>query len=238
MTIFQWAACSDPTPMLEFLRGRASDRKLWLFAVACCRRIGHLVKERRCWEALEAAEQCADGVIGLEELKAAHSAAHRGKPLFADASWAAAWAAAPLASQAAEESSLQAAQTVARIASENPQQLAWAAVRTGACDDEQIAAWARFEAAMEEASAVEREAQAGLLRELIGNPFLPVNGTASFPHTVVELAESLYAGADCAFALHDALLEAGEEALAGHFADPAQWHPKGCWAVDRILGKS
>jgi hypothetical protein len=28
----EWLACTDPTPMLEYLRGNASDRRLRLFA--------------------------------------------------------------------------------------------------------------------------------------------------------------------------------------------------------------
>jgi hypothetical protein len=52
----------------------------------------------------------------------------------------------------------------------------------------------------------------------------------------VQLAESLYAGQDCSFALHDALLEAGHAELAEHFREETS-HPKGCWVVDLILGK-
>jgi hypothetical protein len=43
-------------------------------------------------------------------------------------------------------------------------------------------------------------------------------------------------GADATFALHDALLEAGHPDLAAHF-QAEQWHPKGCWVVDLLLGR-
>jgi hypothetical protein len=58
----------------------------------------------------------------------------------------------------------------------------------------------------------------------------------SWPSTVVQFAGSLYAGQDCAFALHDALLEAGHAELAEHFREEKS-HPKGWWVVDMILGK-
>jgi len=82
-----------------------------------------------------------------------------------------------------------------------------------------------------------RGAFAQLLRHVIGNPFRPHPASpSSWPSPVVKLAEAMYAGEDCSFALHDALLEAGHPELAEHFAKE-HWHPKGCWVVDMILGR-
>jgi hypothetical protein len=75
-----------------------------------------------------------------------------------------------------------------------------------------------------------------LFRHLIGNPFKPYPALAQWPSTVVQLAEALYNGEDCSFAVHDALLEAGHAELAEHFRQE-QWHPKGCFALDLILDK-
>jgi hypothetical protein len=69
MTEQEWLACNDPHPMLAFLRGKASDRKLRLFAVACHRRIWHLVSDQADGrKTLEFAERFADGLATTNEL--------------------------------------------------------------------------------------------------------------------------------------------------------------------------
>src|SRR5262249_41123961 len=83
--------------------------------------------------------------------------------------------------------------------------------------------------------SIEREEQAGLLCHIIGDPFHPVALPSSWPATVLQLAESVYQGQPAHFALVDALLEASQPELAEHFRSPV--HPKGCWVLDRILGK-
>ena len=65
MTEAEWLACTDPEPMLAFLRGKVRDRKLRLFAVACCQQLMPWNTNRRVQEALARAERYADG--GLAE---------------------------------------------------------------------------------------------------------------------------------------------------------------------------
>src|SRR5262245_48126317 len=66
MTEDEWLTATDLMPMLEFLRGKASDRKLRLFAVACCRRIWHLMRDGRNRNAVEHSERVADGMATQE----------------------------------------------------------------------------------------------------------------------------------------------------------------------------
>jgi hypothetical protein len=69
-----WLKCDDPKGMLAFL-GRASHRKLRLFAVACCRSIWGLFTEQRSRAAVEVAERYADGLASADELRQAEEAA-------------------------------------------------------------------------------------------------------------------------------------------------------------------
>jgi hypothetical protein len=72
MTEPEWAECRDPGPMLAFLRqrGTASERKLRLFAVACVRRVAHLIPDAAGHKALVVAERYADRLVTERALHA------------------------------------------------------------------------------------------------------------------------------------------------------------------------
>jgi hypothetical protein len=66
MTEDEWIACDHPEPMLEFLRGKASDRKLRVLVVACARRIWNLMPAPS-RTAIEVLELYADGAVTTAE---------------------------------------------------------------------------------------------------------------------------------------------------------------------------
>ena len=68
MTAAEWLECTEPTKMLAFLRGKASGRKLRLFAVACCRDIWELISSEPSRNAVKANEEYADGLIRRKDL--------------------------------------------------------------------------------------------------------------------------------------------------------------------------
>jgi hypothetical protein len=61
-------------PMLQFLQGKASDRKLRLFAAACARRAWPLIADQQLRRAVEVAEQLADALADFSQLRAALNA--------------------------------------------------------------------------------------------------------------------------------------------------------------------
>jgi len=72
MTESEWLASVDPQAMLLYVLPWASERKLRLFACACCRRIWGLMKAERARYAVETSERYADGEASLKQLKAAY----------------------------------------------------------------------------------------------------------------------------------------------------------------------
>lgn len=235
MTAPEWAVCADPTAMLTFLEGRIGERQLRRFACACCREVWQLIGVAECRQAVETAERFADGLADAAELKADAKLADAAMPLFADSNWAAAWTAVASAFDAAVEGSHQAASAAAYVTAKPAEARAKAACRSGAPEEVCNEAYAQFESVRDADFLAHRRRQADLLREIVGDPFT-TPPTGDWASTVCQLAEALHAGEDCAFALHDALLDMGRSDLDEHF-QPGGEHPRGCWAVELIRGE-
>ncbi len=72
MTEMEWLECANPQPMLDFLLDKASDRKLRLFGVACCRGIWDRIDRASMLKAVLKAEEFADGRVPLRTLEVVH----------------------------------------------------------------------------------------------------------------------------------------------------------------------
>src|ERR1700722_8175553 len=70
MTEAEWLTCTDPEVMLEFLRGKASERKLRLFACACCRElpVQRRLQNRNSRLLIEVAERFLDDLTSWQDV--------------------------------------------------------------------------------------------------------------------------------------------------------------------------
>jgi hypothetical protein len=236
MTEVDWLACTEPHAMLEYLKGRASERKLGLFGVACCRRLGHLLTDAQSREAVDLAERFADGLATHAQLDVGMDAAfdvfHEVKLPF-DEPWDPRAAYNPAADVASAVFHLRAtgadgAEWVAAFASSGLAYLA------GSYDDP---AW-------DAARQAERARQCGLLRDLFGNPFRSIRLEPGWLRhdggAVLQAARAIYEGSrfDELPQLGDLLERAGcsDDEILGHCRRPGD-HIRGCWVVDLLLGK-
>ena len=259
MTEEQWLASTYPSAMLEHLRSYVPsfcpDRKLRLFACACCRQVWHLLTDdspcpdcnghggndpdalntwdcrtcnktgriNRSRRAVEVAERFADGLATIREFGEAYA--------MANAAFR----------QACANPHIPGSTFDMELAYKTCAEIRDLVHNSG------LPRW--FSVSNKHAAT-----QAGLMRHIVGNPFRPwkrlhrlfgegepnnsphVLDTCYLTPLVLDIAQQLYAGADVAPILHDALLDAGApEELAGHFK--ACKPVKGCWAVDLLLGK-
>jgi hypothetical protein len=68
MTESEWEICDNPSQMVEFLRGKISDRKFRHVACAFVRQVWHLLTNEQCRKAVELAEQYAEGEATDQEM--------------------------------------------------------------------------------------------------------------------------------------------------------------------------
>jgi hypothetical protein len=218
ITEAEWESCADPLPMYEALRGQVSERKLRLFGVACCRRLGPLLQDPRILTALDVAERYADGAATQIDLEAALRGAAQ-------------------AQRAQRRKSLLFAYAAVKDA-----------CGPGGLGAAEKTAWAEAAAADSRTTYGDRLRQtrpdlyaslAALLRDVIGNPFRPVSVDQSWlTPAVVQLAQSIYDGQtfDRLPRLADALEEASctNAEVLGHCREPGT-HARGCWVIDGLL---
>ncbi|OAI47667.1 hypothetical protein AYO44_09215 [Planctomycetaceae bacterium SCGC AG-212-F19] len=229
MTEQEWLVCCDPHRMLNFLRGRWQGRKQRLFAAACCRQIAHHFPGNPLPGTVLAAERYADGVLSVGQLRVAQEQLLDRMEVVTQAG------------SVTESFFLNAGYEAASLDPDGDGAFVFVA-RNHAAD----AVWAlagedmqydeaRLEA-MQKAKGTEEKKQAAILRHIIGHPFRHYLVPASWPVAAVELAQALYDGTGGRLILADALEEAGHQELAEHFR-AEELHPKGCWAMDLVLGK-
>jgi hypothetical protein len=220
MTETQWPTCQSPEAMLNALTDEASPRKLRLYAVGCCRRIWHLLHDDRCRHAVEVAQRFVDGRATAFDLEAAGRTVAGVARVWGDVGSAVARSTFALGGAA------------------------WAATRASAWLAAWDAAWDARVVARDQVRGTdwekERAWQAGLLRDLVGDPFRPLSVEPTWlTPDVLRLARVIYD--ESRFGempyLADALLDAGcdDDALLEH-CHGREPHYRGCWVIDLLLG--
>jgi hypothetical protein len=223
--------------MLEYVNGRASERKLRLFACACGRRLEHLFPDERALEALAVAERYADGMADWGELRAAFAAAWVDNlvdpspgdpPPLPDGPFGAVRAAA--------------------LACADPLRVAKVLDSGANAIFDYIRDVSGDEPYADELQEREGIVYCDLLRDVFGNPFRPVALIPAWlTESVVVLSRSAYEERRLPVGtldrarlavLADALEEAGctDAQLLGHLRGPGP-HVRGCWPVDLVLAK-
>jgi hypothetical protein len=211
---------------------RLDDRKFWLLAVACCRRVWQMSDERS-QRMVEVVERWADSQGTDAERAAAAPAAHQAWVDTSRYHWGRD-AAADAAHRALHATTTAGAELARTADGYEPGR--WA---------EAVAHMVLIETARalepEYRNSPERPAQAELIRCLAGNPFRPVVFDPAWrTEAVTGLAQVIYRDRvwDLLPMLADALEDAGcaDADVLAHCRSGGP-HARGCWVVDAVLGR-
>jgi hypothetical protein len=257
----EWMNATDPRPMLDFLRQdrRLTERKARLFAVACCRRIFHLLDDKSSSrKAMEFAESLADGLATTKELRGRAWGKSGGAwPVALYSPWAAAVTSAEYGAGIAAQAAVAAdKETAARWQTAFEQ--AW---RNGsrpteaqAVADAAVSDNAGWLTTRDNARKQEERGQSAILLCMFGPlpfrhpPPIPASVFAWNGRCVMKLATAIYEERALSSGtldngqlavLADALEEAGwgNEEILYHLRQQGAVHVCGCWVVDLLLKK-
>jgi hypothetical protein len=207
----EWLVCTQPKPMLEFMQSKASDRKLRLFAVACCRRIWSLLRDNNHQKAVEVAERYADGKATLLQLQQAeHHAAFRVRRV-----------------GGARQKRIAAAEAASRAVSLSPATTAEYAAEASEVPELEHEVQCGF---LRDLFRYPRH-------PVSGDPSWLTWNSGTIPTIAQEIYEKR--SFDALLILADALEEAGckHTDLLNHCRQECD-HIQGCWVVDLLLGKT
>jgi hypothetical protein len=229
----EWLQATDPSPMLEFLRGKASDRKFRLSSCAIARQLWRLLArdewrpppDERSTRAVELAEAFVEGQASEEDLRAAVGPARDASN---DAWWSASYPAV------GEQFPVMAAAAYAEAAVAER-------VAEALADDTTLP---HIEGFHEHEQLNKTYPTTAILRCLF-NPFSPIAFNPTWlawkDGTVLKVAQAIYdeRAFDRMPILADALEEAGctNIEILNHCRQPGE-HVRGCWVIDALLGKS
>jgi hypothetical protein len=231
----EWLVCTDPEPGLEFLKGKASDRQLRLFACACCRCIWHLLYEERSRNAVETVERYVDGLGTYKDLVAAALAA---------------WDA--VVETGTREAAISIGDPWELSAHDLPWTPASVAFLAIAEDDATslpdplydmrcAISTAKLAAYIIATEKIDSPFQGDFVRDIFGNPFRPVTTYQTCNSgNCLAVAKSIYDSRDFDRMpiLADALEESGcDNADVLYHCRQSGTHVRGCWVVDLLLGK-
>jgi hypothetical protein len=224
MTETEWDTTDDPTQILAALGDHASERKLRLFGLFCCRQALDMCADPVLHAVLDAAERHADSQLSESDRSLAESEALDAYERELEC----------------EDEFHFPTMGVVRLV----------AKATYVADDaaslaNYVPVFARYGARASFHGLVEdlQAEQCLFLRDLFRNPFRPAAFSSQWrTDTAVSLARTMYDARDFSAMpiLADALQDAGcdNDDILSHCRDTSLTHVRGCGVVDLVLGKS